>query len=460
MWSTSRRALQGLVRDLSHSHVQCFSQTACKNTVVVERWWQVPLSKEGRPPRLHPRRHRVYKVVEDTKHAPKEKMELILTQTVKKLGGRGDTVIVKKSLGRNKLLAEGLAVYPSPENKDMFSEELRLLREGKVEDRIQTRTGQMTVEFLKNMELKITKQMSLDYVITSEIVCRQFLKRGIVVPPHALRLPDEPIKDLGDYWCEVTVNGINTVRIPMSVVAFQGSPRGVKLLIKQQEEEPEAGVVAASEEGVVAASEEGVVAASEEGVVAASEEGVVAASEAGVVAASEEGVVAASEAGVAAVSEAGVAAAPEAGVSEAVSEAFAGLVPEASASAPETAVAPVEAAPTVPEAVPPALEAAASAPEASAPEASAPEASAPEASGPEAAAPEAAAPEAAAPEAAAPEAAAPEAAAPEAAAPEAAAPEAAASMEAAPAAPKPSATTSETAASPDANKEVKDKPDK
>ncbi|XP_062302226.1 39S ribosomal protein L9, mitochondrial isoform X3 [Osmerus eperlanus] len=357
MWSTSRRALQGLVRDLSHSHVQCFSQTACKNTVVVERWWQVPLSKEGRPPRLHPRRHRVYKVVEDTKHAPKEKMELILTQTVKKLGGRGDTVIVKKSLGRNKLLAEGLAVYPSPENKDMFSEELRLLREGKVEDRIQTRTGQMTVEFLKNMELKITKQMSLDYVITSEIVRRQFLKRGIVVPPHALRLPDEPIKDLGDYWCEVTVNGINTVRIPMSVVPFQGSPRGLKLLIKQQEDEPEAGVVAAS------------------------------------------------EAGVAAVSEAGVAAAPEAGVSEAVSETFAGLVPEASASAPETAVAPVEAAPTVPEAVPPALEAAA-----------------------------------------------PEAAA--------AAPEAAASMEAAPAAPKPSATTSETAAGPDANKEVKDKPDK
>lgn len=53
-----------------------------QNTVVVERWWQVPLSKEGRPPRLYPRRHRVYKVVEDTKHAPKEKMELILSQTV------------------------------------------------------------------------------------------------------------------------------------------------------------------------------------------------------------------------------------------------------------------------------------------------------------------------------------------------------------------------------------------
>lgn len=53
-----------------------------QNTVVVERWWQVPLSKVGSPPRLHPRRHRIYKLVEDTKHFPTPKMELILTQTV------------------------------------------------------------------------------------------------------------------------------------------------------------------------------------------------------------------------------------------------------------------------------------------------------------------------------------------------------------------------------------------
>lgn len=82
---------------------------------------------------------------------------------------------VKKSVGRYKLLPQGLAVYPSPENKEMFAEELRvctylfclhspphvisdcsvylfitytllllqLLREGRPEDRIQTRTGQM-----------------------------------------------------------------------------------------------------------------------------------------------------------------------------------------------------------------------------------------------------------------------------------------------------------------------------
>ncbi|KAJ8383439.1 hypothetical protein AAFF_G00221390 [Aldrovandia affinis] len=224
MWCWSRYALEGLVREFSKVTVfpiRNFSQTACKNTVVVERWWQVPLSKEGRPPRLHPRRHRVYRLLEDTKHAPKEKMELILTQTVPKLGGRGDTVMVKKSVGRNKLLPEGLAVYPSPENKEMFLEERKQLVEGKAEDRVQTRTAELTVGYLKRCKLEVGMKNNVRYELTKEIVCRQFLvKLGVVVSPHALTLPDEPITRWGEYWCEVTVNGMDTVRVPMSVVKF------------------------------------------------------------------------------------------------------------------------------------------------------------------------------------------------------------------------------------------------
>ncbi|XP_030268198.1 large ribosomal subunit protein bL9m isoform X2 [Sparus aurata] len=219
MWSSGRRVLQDL---LSKPAVRSFSLTPAQSTVVVERWYQVPLSKKGSPPRLHPRRHRIYKLVEDTKHVPKEKMELILTQTVPKLGGRGDTVFVKKSVGRNKLLLQGLAVYPSPENKQMFAEELRLLREGKPEERVQTRTGQLTVQFLKNSKLTINKMPSEEFQVTKEVVQRQFLKRlGVVVPPHALSVPFESVKELGDYWCEVTVNGIDTVRISVSVVPFE-----------------------------------------------------------------------------------------------------------------------------------------------------------------------------------------------------------------------------------------------
>ncbi|XP_031722388.1 large ribosomal subunit protein bL9m [Anarrhichthys ocellatus] len=232
MWSSGRRVLHEL---LSQTAVRSFSLTATQNTVVVERWWQVPLSKVGSPPRLHPRRHRIYKLVEDTKLAPKEKMELILTQTVPKLGGRGDTVFVKKSVGRNKLLPQSLAVYPSPENKQMFAEELRLLREGKPEERIQTRTGQLTVELLKHSKLKINKMPLDEFQLNKEVVCRQFQKKlGVVIPPHALSLPFESVKDLGDYWCEVTVNGMDVVRVPISLVPYEDPSASYQQQLKTQ----------------------------------------------------------------------------------------------------------------------------------------------------------------------------------------------------------------------------------
>uniref|UniRef100_A0ABI7ZCY7 Large ribosomal subunit protein bL9m n=1 Tax=Felis catus TaxID=9685 RepID=A0ABI7ZCY7_FELCA len=163
-----------------------FSLSHSRGTVIVERWWKVPLAGDGRKPRLH-RRHRVYKLVEDTKHGPKGNLELILTQSVVGLGVRGDLVSVKKPLGRNRLLPQGLAVYASPENKKLFEEEKLLRQEGKLE-RIQTRAGEML---------------------------------GVVVAPHALKLPEEPITQWGKYWCEVTVNGLDTVRVPMSVVNFE-----------------------------------------------------------------------------------------------------------------------------------------------------------------------------------------------------------------------------------------------
>ncbi|XP_074709470.1 large ribosomal subunit protein bL9m [Strix uralensis] len=189
-------------------------------TVVVERWWQVPLSKEGRQPRLHPRRHRVYRLVEDTKHRPKEELELILTQAVEGLGHRGDVVSVRKSLGRNKLLPRGWAVYASPENRRAFEEEAKLRREGSVEA-VQTPSGERTLRFLRKCRLEVGMRNNVRWELSSEIVARHFLRNlRVFVPPHALKLPEEPITRWGEYWCDVTVNGLDTVRVPMAVVQF------------------------------------------------------------------------------------------------------------------------------------------------------------------------------------------------------------------------------------------------
>ncbi|XP_009465371.1 PREDICTED: tudor and KH domain-containing protein [Nipponia nippon] len=50
--------------------------------------------------------------------------------------------------------------------------------------------------------------------------CRDGAPLRVFVPPHALKLPEEPITRWGEYWCDVTVNGLETVRVPMAVVKF------------------------------------------------------------------------------------------------------------------------------------------------------------------------------------------------------------------------------------------------
>ncbi|XP_035426666.1 39S ribosomal protein L9, mitochondrial isoform X1 [Cygnus atratus] len=203
---------RALSRALSLSHG--------RGTVVVERWWPVPLSREGRAPRLHPRRHRVYRLLEDGKHLPKADLELILTQAVQGLGTRGDTVFVKKSVGRNKLLPQGLAVYASPENKKLFEEE-RQQRQAEKLEAMQTQSGEKTLQFLRSCRLEVGMKNNVRWELSAEIVARQFLRNlRVAVPPHALQLPPEPITRWGEYWCDVTVNGLDTVRVPMAVTEF------------------------------------------------------------------------------------------------------------------------------------------------------------------------------------------------------------------------------------------------
>ncbi|XP_037681902.1 39S ribosomal protein L9, mitochondrial isoform X2 [Choloepus didactylus] len=140
---------------------------------------------------------------------------------LRELGVRGDLVSVKKSVGRNQLLPQGLAVYASPENKKLFEEEKLLRQEGKLE-KIQTKAGEATVKFLRSCHLEVGMKNNVKWELNPEIVARHFLKNlGVVVAPHALKLPEESITRWGEYWCEVTVNGLDTVRVPMSVVNFE-----------------------------------------------------------------------------------------------------------------------------------------------------------------------------------------------------------------------------------------------
>uniref|UniRef100_A0A8C6VMF7 Large ribosomal subunit protein bL9m n=1 Tax=Naja naja TaxID=35670 RepID=A0A8C6VMF7_NAJNA len=172
-----------------------------RQRVVVERWWKVPLSKKGREPRIKHPRFRVFRLVEDLKHRPKEPLELILTEPVEDVGNRGETVFVHRSFGRNHLLFHNRAVYASPENKKLFEEENRLREEGKL-PRLQSHSV------------------------------------GRCSAPPGADSPEEPITQLGSYWCDVTVNGLDTVRVPLSVQPF-AEPKSSSQRLRLAQKEPE-----------------------------------------------------------------------------------------------------------------------------------------------------------------------------------------------------------------------------
>ncbi|NWR63502.1 RM09 protein, partial [Bucorvus abyssinicus] len=64
-----------------------------------------------------------------------------------------------------------------------------------------------TLKFLRSCRLEVGMKNNVHWELNNEIVARHFLKNlGVFVPPHALKLPEEPITRWGEYWCDVTVS--------------------------------------------------------------------------------------------------------------------------------------------------------------------------------------------------------------------------------------------------------------
>ncbi|NXJ73053.1 RM09 protein, partial [Rostratula benghalensis] len=64
-----------------------------------------------------------------------------------------------------------------------------------------------TLQFLRSCRLEVGMKNNVKWELSSEIVARHFLRNlRVFVPPHALKLPQEPITRWGEYWCEVTVS--------------------------------------------------------------------------------------------------------------------------------------------------------------------------------------------------------------------------------------------------------------
>jgi large subunit ribosomal protein L9 len=131
-------------------------------------------------------------------------MEIILLQKVDNVGGIGDLVRVKSGYARNYLIPQGKATLATPENKAKFE-----LRRAELEAKAaeELAAAQARAKKLEGMVLKIEMQAGAEGKLFGSVgtvdIAEEIGKRGVEVERSEIRLPDGPLRLVGDHQIEL-----------------------------------------------------------------------------------------------------------------------------------------------------------------------------------------------------------------------------------------------------------------
>jgi large subunit ribosomal protein L9 len=146
-------------------------------------------------------------------------MQVILLEKVINLGGLGDVVKVKDGYARNYLLPQGKATRATPENLAEFEKKRATLEQAQSQAMM---TAQEKGARLEGLMVQITQKAGVDgrlfgSVTTIDIV--EALKaQGFEVERSMIRLPQGPLKTVGDHEVTVALHTDVLVHIKVSVL--------------------------------------------------------------------------------------------------------------------------------------------------------------------------------------------------------------------------------------------------
>jgi len=146
-------------------------------------------------------------------------MQVILLEKVVNLGGLGDVVKVKDGYARNYLLPQGKATRATPENLAEFEKKRATLEQAQSHAMM---SAQEKGTKLEGLMILITQKAGVDgrlfgSVTTIDIV--EALKaQGFEVERAMIRLPQGPLKTVGDHEVTVALHTDVLVHIKVSVL--------------------------------------------------------------------------------------------------------------------------------------------------------------------------------------------------------------------------------------------------
>jgi large subunit ribosomal protein L9 len=146
-------------------------------------------------------------------------MEIILLETIERLGGLGDLVKVRAGFARNYLLPQGKAKLATAENIAEIAARRAELEKQQAEVLAAAKTR---AEQLEGMEVSITAKSGgegkLFGSITNANITDAIKEKGIDVEKSEIRMPEGPIRNAGEYDIDIHLHAEVNASIKLTVI--------------------------------------------------------------------------------------------------------------------------------------------------------------------------------------------------------------------------------------------------
>ena len=147
-------------------------------------------------------------------------MNVILLEKVHNLGSLGDTVAVKAGYGRNFLIPKGMAVPATPENVAKFEARRAELEQISAE---KLGAAESRREALANIAVTLAHKAGDEGKLFGSVgtldIARAITEAGVEVEKREVRLPEGPIRQIGDYDIDIELHGDVVATVKVSVIA-------------------------------------------------------------------------------------------------------------------------------------------------------------------------------------------------------------------------------------------------
>ena len=145
-------------------------------------------------------------------------MQVILLEKVLNVGDLGEVVKVKPGFARNYLIPHGKAKRATPENLKLLEEKRADLEKAQAE---QLAKAQERGVKLEGFKLQIAQKAGVDGrlfgSVTNYDIVEGLQKQGHEVERAQIRMPQGPLKQVGDYPIQIALHTDVTVTVTVSV---------------------------------------------------------------------------------------------------------------------------------------------------------------------------------------------------------------------------------------------------